>query len=170
MGTSHPLMWYHGFDGVFTEEVDQPMPGRRMMQRTRAAVSIDVRATWRRVVVLVALFACSLPASTGTTPEPASGPLAPVPPMRAGMHPRLNTILDSIVQTSLVQGAAPGAALAVGRHGRMVHMRGYGRIDAAADAAAVTDSTRFDLASLTKVVATTTAAMILEQEGRLDLN
>jgi CubicO group peptidase (beta-lactamase class C family) len=34
----------------------------------------------------------------------------------------------------------------------------------------VTDSTKFDLASLTKVIAATTAAMILEEEGKLDLD
>ena len=122
------------------------------------------------LTTLAASLACAL---HGGTPSPARGPagaLTPVAPMRAGMHPRLNAILDSIIETALLEGAAPGAALAVGRQGRIVHLRGYGRIDAAAGSAAVTDSTRFDLASLTKVVATTTAAMILEEEGRLALD
>ena len=86
-----------------------------------------------------------------------------------GLDPRLTAVLDSIMHTGVSEGAAPGAALAVGRHGRLVHMASYGRIDTARAAPAVTDSTLFDLASLTKVVATTTAAMILEQEGRLEL-
>jgi CubicO group peptidase (beta-lactamase class C family) len=47
---------------------------------------------------------------------------------------------------------------------------GYGRLDPDDNAAAVTDSTLWDLASLTKVVATTTAAMILVDDGRLDLD
>src|SRR5690606_34835916 len=46
----------------------------------------------------------------------------------------------------------------------------YGRIDGAADAPAVTDSTLYDLASLTKVIGTTTAAMILEETGWLNLD
>jgi serine-type D-Ala-D-Ala carboxypeptidase len=82
----------------------------------------------------------------------------------------LGARLDSIVAVGIAEGAAPGAALAVGRWGRLVHLRGYGRIDIAPNAPAVTDSTMFDMASLTKVVATTTAAMILEDEAKLDLD
>jgi CubicO group peptidase (beta-lactamase class C family) len=82
----------------------------------------------------------------------------------------LGARLDSIVAVGIAEGAAPGAALAVGRWVRLVHLRGYGRIDIAPNAPAVTDSTMFDMASLTKVVATTTAAMILEDEAKLDLD
>jgi CubicO group peptidase (beta-lactamase class C family) len=82
----------------------------------------------------------------------------------------LNSTLDSIVQVGIAQGAAPGVALAVGRWGRLVHLRAYGRIDVGPNAPAITDSTLFDMASLTKVTATTTAAMILEDEGKLDLH
>jgi CubicO group peptidase (beta-lactamase class C family) len=91
-------------------------------------------------------------------------------PSTVGLRSDLNAILDSIIDSGMTEGAAPGVALAVGRHGRIVHMRAYGRIDPAANAPVVTDSTLFDLASLPKVVATTTAAMILEEEGRLDLD
>lgn len=86
------------------------------------------------------------------------------------MDPALNARLDSIVRNALAEGAAPGAALAVGRHGRLVHLRGYGQLDWAPESPAVDSATRYDLASLTKVVGTTTAAMILEEEGRLELD
>jgi serine-type D-Ala-D-Ala carboxypeptidase len=82
----------------------------------------------------------------------------------------LGARLDSIVAVAISQGAAPGVALAVGRYGRLVHIRAYGRIDTGTVAPIVTDSTLFDMASLTKVVATTTAAMILEDEGKLNLD
>jgi CubicO group peptidase (beta-lactamase class C family) len=82
----------------------------------------------------------------------------------------LGARLDSIVAVAISQGAAPGVALAVGRYGRLIHMRAYGRIDTGTVAPIVTDSTLFDMASLTKVVATTTAAMILEDEGKLNLD
>jgi CubicO group peptidase (beta-lactamase class C family) len=91
-------------------------------------------------------------------------------PATVGMAADLGARLDSIVAVGIAEGAAPGAALAVGRWGRLVHLRGYGRIDIAPNAPAVTDSTMFDMASLTKVVATTTAAMILEDEAKLDLD
>jgi len=102
--------------------------------------------------------------------------LSPLPalvrsaPTTVGFAPDLGTRLDSIVKVAMSEGAAPGVALAVGRYGRLVHLRSYGHIDIAPDSPPVTDSTMFDMASLTKVVATTTAAMILEDEGRLNLD
>jgi CubicO group peptidase (beta-lactamase class C family) len=91
-------------------------------------------------------------------------------PTSIGMSSDVGLRLDSIVAAGLAEGAAPGASLAVGRYGRIVRLRGYGKIDTADGAPAVTDSTLFDMASLTKVIATTTAAMILEEEGKLDID
>jgi CubicO group peptidase (beta-lactamase class C family) len=114
-------------------------------------------------------------AGCATSPRPITrlSPLATLvrtDPAAAGFAPNLNARLDSIVSVAMSEGAAPGVALAVGRYGRLVHLRSYGRIDVAPDSPPVTDSTMFDMASLTKVVATTTAAMILEDEGRLNLD
>jgi CubicO group peptidase (beta-lactamase class C family) len=92
------------------------------------------------------------------------------PASDVGFAEGLNAQLDSIANAAIADRAAPAIAMAVGRHGRLVHLRGYGAVDWAPGSAAVTDSTLFDLASITKVVATTTAAMILEEEGRLDLD
>jgi len=78
--------------------------------------------------------------------------------------------LDSIVEVGLAEGAAPGAAVAVGRYGRLVYIKGYGTLDYDATSPAVTPRTIYDLASLTKVVATTTSAMILEETGKLELD
>jgi CubicO group peptidase (beta-lactamase class C family) len=141
------------------------------------------RATAFPCVLAVLATACApalrtadLPAppapETSAAPPPGLQPvaaLARAAPADVGLRADLGVVLDSIVNDGLAAGAAPGAALAVGRYGRLVHLGAYGAIDPAAGAAAVTDSTRYDLASLTKVVGTTTAAMILEDEGRLDL-
>jgi CubicO group peptidase (beta-lactamase class C family) len=78
--------------------------------------------------------------------------------------------VDSIIEAALREGTAPGAALAIARRGEMVRLRGYGRLTYANDAPLVSDSTLFDLASLTKVVGTTTAIMTLVDRGRLDLD
>jgi CubicO group peptidase (beta-lactamase class C family) len=86
------------------------------------------------------------------------------------MRPNLPQLLDSIIETALREGAAPGAAIAVGRYGRLVHIKGYGRLDTATASGKVDENSIYDLASLTKVIATTTAAMILEEEGKLDLD
>ena len=84
--------------------------------------------------------------------------------------PTLMARLDSIMVRAIGRGAAPGAALAVGHADDEPEIRTYGRIDWAPGSAAVSDRTLFDLASVTKVVATTPAAMLLVQQGRLDLD
>ncbi|MGI8402355.1 MAG: serine hydrolase domain-containing protein [Gemmatimonadaceae bacterium] len=127
-------------------------------------------------IPLVALCALLAGCAAAAVTRPTVQTISPLPgltqaePASVGMAPDLGARLDSIVAVAIAQGAAPGVALAVGRWGRLVHLRGYGRIDVAPDAPAVTDSTMFDMASLTKVVATTTAAMILEDEGKLNLD
>jgi serine-type D-Ala-D-Ala carboxypeptidase len=101
---------------------------------------------------------------------PTVGALVSARPASVGMDSTLPVRLDSIIQVGLAEGAAPGAAVAVGRYGRLVYAKGYGTLDYAPDAPAVTPRTIYDLASLTKVVATTTSAMILEETGQLDLD
>ena len=124
-----------------------------------------------RFLAIIVLAACaSSPVNRPSGRIVPMTTLAAADPGSVGMARDLTARLDSIVSVGIAQGAAPGVALAVGRWGRLVHLRGYGRIDVPSDAPAVTDSTMFDMASLTKVVATTTAAMILEDEGKLDLN
>jgi CubicO group peptidase (beta-lactamase class C family) len=134
----------------------------------------------RRLVLCALLASCATTqANRPAVPEPvrvaigrvpAAASVTPADPASAGMAANLGARVDSIVSVAIEEGAAPGVAVAVGRWGRVVHLRGYGRIDIPAHSAPVTDSTLFDLASLTKVVATTTAAMILEDEGRLNLD
>ncbi len=116
-----------------------------------------------------ALAACG-PVQPVIQPEAWSGSLTPAPPTAVGMRAALTDSLDAVMRAAIADSAAPGAALAVGRYGRLIHLKGYGRTDWAADAPRATERTIYDLASLTKVVATTTAAMILEEEGRLDLD
>jgi CubicO group peptidase (beta-lactamase class C family) len=106
-------------------------------------------------------------------PRPTLAPVAvltPAPLRAVGVDPRLAARLDSIGRAAVADSAAPSIAMAVGRYGRSLHQGAYGRIDWAAGAPAVTDSTLFDLASLTKVIATTTVAMILEDDSLLDLD
>lgn len=91
-------------------------------------------------------------------------------PRDVGMEAALSDRLDALANAAIADRAASGIAIAVGRWGRLVHLRGYGAIDWAPGSPAVTDSTLFDLASVTKVVATTTAAAMLEERGALDLD
>lgn len=90
-------------------------------------------------------------------------------PRAAGMDADALARVDSIILAALADAAAPGAALAVGRRGRVVRLRGYGTLGWA-DLSPVTPKTLYDLASLTKVIGTTTAAMLLEADGALELD
>jgi CubicO group peptidase (beta-lactamase class C family) len=78
--------------------------------------------------------------------------------------------VDSTIEAAIRNEATPGAALAIGRYGQLVRLRGYGRLSWYADDAAVNDSTLYDLASLTKVVGTTSGIMALVDRGQLDLD
>jgi CubicO group peptidase (beta-lactamase class C family) len=132
------------------------------------------------VLLLVLLAGCGRSVVTAPAPSvsaaarpaprlPAVDALVPAAPITVGFDPELPGRLDSIVRVGIEQGAAPGAALAVGRFGRLVHLKGYGALGYEPDAPPVDPNSMYDLASLTKVVATTTSAMILEEEGKLDI-
>lgn len=101
--------------------------------------------------------------------DPVVSPLE-VDPASVGMDPSLLEAVDSIVLEALAESASPGAALAIGRHGKLVRLRGYGRLDWDPQAPPATPSSIWDMASVTKVSATTSAAMILAESGRLDLD
>jgi CubicO group peptidase (beta-lactamase class C family) len=78
---------------------------------------------------------------------------------------------DPLVEDGIRRGAYPGAALVIGRRDTILFAKGYGRLTWSASSAAVSaDSTLYDLASLTKVLATTTALMILVDRGAVALD
>lgn len=78
---------------------------------------------------------------------------------------------DAAVARGVREGVYPGAALVVGTRDRILHARGFGRLTWGRHSPAVDpDSTVWDLASLTKVVATTPALMLLVDRGRVDLD
>lgn len=79
-------------------------------------------------------------------------------------------VVDDLIREAIADSVTPGAALAVGHRGRWLRLRGYGRTDWDSASAAVTDSTLYDLASLTKVLVTTTALMELVEERRVHLD
>jgi len=78
---------------------------------------------------------------------------------------------DPLVREGISAGAFPGATLVVGRHDAILYGKGYGHLTwSAASPAADVDSTLYDIASLTKVVATTTALMLLVERGKVSLD
>jgi serine-type D-Ala-D-Ala carboxypeptidase len=75
----------------------------------------------------------------------------------------------AVLERAIVDRAFPGASIAVTHSGRLVALKAFGRFTYEITAPKVTTETIFDLASVTKVVVTTTMAMILYERGLLEL-
>ncbi|MGI8547507.1 MAG: serine hydrolase domain-containing protein [Gemmatimonadaceae bacterium] len=83
---------------------------------------------------------------------------------------RLDAI-NRIVERGITAGGYPGAAVVVGRKGMSVLQKGYGRLSWSADSPNVDPTNSiYDIASLSKVVGTTTAIMLLYDQGRISLD
>lgn len=92
-------------------------------------------------------------------------------PGTVGMSAERLVAMDRVVARGITAGGYPGAALVVGRNGSAVWSKGFGSLSWARTSPHVDPNTTiYDLASLTKVVGLTTAAMVLFDEGKLSLD
>ncbi|WP_369833258.1 serine hydrolase domain-containing protein [Geobacter sp. DSM 9736] len=83
--------------------------------------------------------------------------------------PHRSEKLDLVMNEAILRGLIAGGVVIVGSH-REIHLeRAYGRTSSAVDARPMEVDEIFDLASLTKVVATTPSILKLAEEGRLSL-
>jgi len=78
--------------------------------------------------------------------------------------------LDAVIAEAIQNDEIPGAVLLVGQGDKILHRKAYGSRALVPRAEAMTVDTIFDAASLTKVVATTSAVMKLFEEGKIRLN
>ncbi len=81
----------------------------------------------------------------------------------------LSATLDGILESGVKDHVYPGAALIVGRPGKRLYEKAVGHLTYETTSPAVTVHTLWDLASVTKVVGTSTAAMLALEEGKLKL-
>ncbi len=79
-------------------------------------------------------------------------------------------VIDGIVLEAIRDEQIPGAVVLVGHDGQVVYRKAFGERSLEPRREAMTVDTIFDLASLTKVIATTTAVMQLVEKGRIRLN
>jgi CubicO group peptidase (beta-lactamase class C family) len=93
-----------------------------------------------------------------------------IAPESVGMSASRLARIDEVVRRGISAGGFPGAAVIVGRRGAIVWERGYGTLDWRSGVPVDAERTMYDLASLTKVVATTAAAMVLVDRGKLRLD
>ncbi len=80
------------------------------------------------------------------------------------------TKVDSLMNKAIKDSVFPGAVLLIAKRGRVVLFKPYGKQTYDKDGIPITKHSIFDLASVSKVVGTTSAAMLLYDEGKLDLD
>ena len=92
-------------------------------------------------------------------------------PGAVGMSASRLATIDRVIERGIKAGGYPGASVVVGRKGATVWEKGFGRLGWTQESGpVVAERTIYDLASLTKVVGTTTAVMLLFDAGKLHLD
>jgi CubicO group peptidase (beta-lactamase class C family) len=108
---------------------------------------------------------------TPARPVASSEGLPSKRPAAVGMSASRLATIDRVIERGIKAGGYPGASVVVGRRGAAVWEKGFGRLGWTEESGpVVAERTIYDLASLTKVVGTTTAVMILFDEGKLHLD
>ncbi len=79
-------------------------------------------------------------------------------------------IADSLIENAISDSAFPGAVLLVSKGGKIVHEKAYGHFTYDRTSPEMNINTIFDLASVSKVVGTTTMAMMLIDKGKMNLD
>ena len=92
-------------------------------------------------------------------------------PKAVGMSASRLAVIGHVVSRGIKAGGYPGAAVVVGREGAIAYERGFGRLGwTKNDEQVDPEESIYDLASLTKVIGTTTAVMVLYDEGKVGLD
>jgi serine-type D-Ala-D-Ala carboxypeptidase len=102
---------------------------------------------------------------TRTQPQPASFPIAAYDDQDARF-----AVAFRVLEQAIASRAFPAASIAVTQADKLIALRAFGRFTYDPTSPQPVPETLFDLASVTKVLATTTMAMILYERGLLDLD
>lgn len=103
-------------------------------------------------------------------PAAAAATLQDAAPGSVGFDAERLQQAAALLEKAVAEGVTPGGVLLVARRGAIALEGAAGRLTWDDDAPAVTPSTIYDLASLTKVIATTTLMMRRVESGALDLD
>jgi beta-N-acetylhexosaminidase len=91
-------------------------------------------------------------------------------PAVAGFDPEDLQRVDGIIAAAVADSAFPGAQVAIVKDGLLVYDRSFGKLTYDPSSPLVGEGTLYDLASVTKVIATTSAVMKLIDSGRIGLD
>jgi uncharacterized protein YbbC (DUF1343 family)/CubicO group peptidase (beta-lactamase class C family) len=122
------------------------------------------------VFALSVVLGCVLSA-TGQSAAGGAGEKSGLRPGgQAAVPTRALPAVDAAIEQAIQDKQVPGAVLIVGHDGTVIYRKAYGARALEPRREAMTLDTVFDLASLTKVIATTTAVMQLVEQGKVRLN
>lgn len=102
--------------------------------------------------------------------EAAPPGLSRCEPDECGLSPTRLAAIDDVVAEGLRKDRMPGCVVLVGYRGRIAWLKAYGSRQLKPDVVSMTTDTVFDLASLTKPIATATSVMLLIEEGLIELD
>ncbi len=91
-------------------------------------------------------------------------------PIASGADASLTSRIDSIVEGAIRAGAFPGCQIAVAKRGEIIFNKAYGTTTRGKSGVPVTTGTLYDLASMTKATATTSAVMAAIDQGLMKLD
>jgi CubicO group peptidase (beta-lactamase class C family) len=99
----------------------------------------------------------------------AAGSLPAAKPEDVGLSSKQLALLDGVVAAAVDRKDIPGAVLLVSRRGRTVYRKAFGQSQLVPEPLPMKADMLFDLASVTKPVATATAVMLLVERGEIRL-
>lgn len=100
---------------------------------------------------------------------PLLAALPRVEPQAVGLDPQKLSAIDTLVAEGLAEKKMPGCVVCVGRHGQIALLNAYGHKRLLPNEEPMTTDTVFDMASITKPVATATSIIKLIEQGKLSL-
>ena len=121
------------------------------------------RISWQCLLCLAVLVQC-----LATAPASAQGS-RPSQDRQAGIK-AMDAILDPIMEKAVADANIPGGVLLIGHNGKVFYRKAFGSRSLEPVREPMTIDTIFDLASLTKCIATATSVMKLVEQGRIRLN
>jgi CubicO group peptidase (beta-lactamase class C family) len=128
------------------------------------------RSAHRTSAIFLITIIAALPLSAASSGNAADKPLPFVAPETLGLSSEALAKIDVAARAALERGDAPGVVVVVVHMGSIVFRKAYGKRSTLAGQGDMLPEIVFDLASLTKPIATATSIMVLLEQGKLKVS
>lgn len=159
-GTPYCLRFFENCAALLCAYEDNKYAQETIAQQLFGAISIKGK--------LPVTASQSLKAGTGIY-LPSIGRLGYSTPAREKFNMKILSLVDTIIEDAINEEMIPGAQLLIAKNGRIVKEKSYG-YQTYQKQFAITDTTLYDLASVTKVAGTLQILMMLVEHGFIDLD